>query len=156
MGTARQRRKRTNVKHKGFKKSRSTARRAKDLDQIQDEIKAASAPETAKPLPIDPDLPGLGQFYCMACARYFMDSENLEKHNKSRPHKRRVKLTLEEKYTQEEADRGAGMGAPDNGKPRGFAPVPIAASSLASSSSSSSSSAAAAAAAPVSSDVTMN
>lgn len=122
MGTGKQRRTRTHKKHLGFKKSRDVKRRAKDIDQIQDEMKAV-ADGTYKPQEIDPDLPGLGQFYCLTCARHFMDRDSLEKHSKTRPHKRRLKKTLEEQYTQEEADRGGGMGAPDNGKPRSLREV---------------------------------
>lgn len=96
----------------GFKKSRDVKRRAKDLDQIQDEVKAGVVVHA-----VDPDLPGLGQSYCVTCARHFMDRDNLDKHCRTKPHRRRLKLVAEEQYTQEEADRGAGMGAPDNGPP---------------------------------------
>ena len=64
-----QRRTRTHVKHKDSSKARRTRRRTKDIDQIQDEIRAAQLPSRAAaaaaagaPPPINPDLPG-----CVPC-----------------------------------------------------------------------------------------
>jgi len=57
---------------------------------------------------VDDDLPGLGQFYCLHCAKHFADQVTLDNHKKSRPHKRRLKDVAQPKYTQEEAERGAG------------------------------------------------
>lgn len=54
-------------------------RRAKDLDQIDEDLR----PEKAFKLthqPIDYDLPGDGQYYCIECSRYFINSVTLEKH----------------------------------------------------------------------------
>jgi len=48
---------------------------------------------------IDPDLPGLGQHYCVSCARYFVDARALSEHRKTKPHKRRVKALQEDIYT---------------------------------------------------------
>jgi len=33
----------------------------------------------------------MGQFYCIACARHFVDKDTLLKHNATKPHKKRVK-----------------------------------------------------------------
>jgi bud site selection protein 20 len=49
--------------------------------------------------PEDPDLPGLGQHYCIACSRYFVDSHSLTEHRKTKPHKNRLKALKEEIYT---------------------------------------------------------
>lgn len=38
------------------------------------------------------DLPGLGQFYCVPCARHFADAVTLETHNQSKLHRRRIKV----------------------------------------------------------------
>ncbi len=65
--------------------------------------------------PVDADKPGLGQFYCVSCAKYFVGAEILAKHVQTRPHKRRLKLALEEQYSQREAEAAAGMGAPEKG-----------------------------------------
>ncbi len=66
-----------NPGHKTFRRSVRVKNRAKDLDQIQDEMKAeqqtlAQQTEsgTTNPTitrPIDIDLPGAGQFYCVSC-----------------------------------------------------------------------------------------
>ncbi|KAI9269793.1 hypothetical protein BY458DRAFT_436532, partial [Sporodiniella umbellata] len=65
---------------------------------------------------INTDLPGFGQHYCVECARHFTNDTHLQEHLKSKLHKRRVKKLQDEPYTQEEADRAAGISAPDNGK----------------------------------------
>ncbi|MQL78764.1 hypothetical protein Taro_011188, partial [Colocasia esculenta] len=43
----------------------------------------------AKPLPLDEDLPGMGQFYCLHCDRYFASAEVRDDHFKSKLHKKR-------------------------------------------------------------------
>lgn len=69
--------------------------------------------------PLDADLPGSGQFYCVCCARYFTDANALAAHNKTKPHKRRLKALGQgaaKPHTQADAEAAAGMGKPDNGK----------------------------------------
>jgi bud site selection protein 20 len=78
----------------------------KDLDQIQDEMKKPI------PLPFDETLPGMGQYYCMACARYFINRSVLSDHCKTTAHKRQLKLTLEKPYSIREAEAAAGMAPP--------------------------------------------
>jgi bud site selection protein 20 len=118
-----------------YKKSRSTGRRKTDLDQIQDEIKD---PKSYEERPIDITLPGLGQFYCMICARYFNTQKAHDEHTRTKQHKRRIKVLKEEKqYTQREAEWASGMGRPDNGVvTRDKMDAPPVLSSLVSSSSS--------------------
>jgi len=60
-------------------------------------------------------LPALGEFYCVACAKYFINKEVLEKHTKTKPHKRRVKLLNSEVPYGLELKEVYGM-AIDNGK----------------------------------------
>lgn len=63
----RYRRKKMHVNDKSQKKKYRTKRRTKDLDQIQNDM----MPPNAKKLthqPVDPDLPGEGQHYCLHCA----------------------------------------------------------------------------------------
>ncbi|KAI9312897.1 hypothetical protein BX666DRAFT_1865448 [Dichotomocladium elegans] len=74
--------------------------------------------------PIDPDKPGLGQNYCVECARHFISRDALSEHLRGKTHKKRVKLLKEEPYTQAEADAAAGLGKPDNGKRGGRSLVP--------------------------------
>ena len=65
---------------------------------------------------LDPDKPGLGQFYCIACARYCINQKALDDHRKCSKHKRREKMLLTETpYSHAEANAGAGRGATDHG-----------------------------------------
>ena len=59
-------------------------------------------------MPIDEDLPGLGQFYCIFCSRYFLNQKSLEIHYKTKEHKKRVKVTKEKPYTIEDSKLFAG------------------------------------------------
>lgn len=68
------------------------------IDSIYDDIQQGRK----KDLPVDLDLPGRGQFYCVACAKYFKDEENLTKHERSKPHKRQCKRLLEEPHRGED------------------------------------------------------
>ncbi|CAJ0962240.1 unnamed protein product [Ranitomeya imitator] len=43
--------------------------------------------------------------------RYFVDLKTLKEHFRTKVHKRRLKQLKEEPYTQEEAERAAGMGS---------------------------------------------
>ena len=44
---------------------------------------------------------GLGQIYCVACARYFRDDDNYDRHIRTKPHKKRVKELQEEPHRGE-------------------------------------------------------
>ena len=57
-----------NPKHKTFAKSIRTRRRARDVDQIQDDIAAVRVNPELNTRSLDFDLPGMGQFYCLCCA----------------------------------------------------------------------------------------
>jgi len=97
-----------------------TGRVQVSLDRVFEEFaspKFADAKARRLAPPIDVELPGLGQFYCFACARYLGDAHALETHNAARPHKRRVKeLNAERPYgLDEEEVRGMKT---DNGPPR--------------------------------------
>lgn len=68
-------------KHTQSNKTRK--RRGKDMDEIHEDLK----PEKYAKLidqPIDLDLPGDGQFYCVQCSRYFLDAATIEKHKKTK------------------------------------------------------------------------
>ena len=110
MGTGKTKRKHgAHSKVKKFKKKAWLCHRAKDTDQIQDEIEKSI--ETGKPISFeyDDELPGGGQFYCVETGKHFADAKALADHKKSRYYKRRCKELKEEKYTQDVADWGAGM-----------------------------------------------
>ncbi|CAM9410860.1 unnamed protein product [Choristocarpus tenellus] len=97
------------TKNKQYKKGHATKSRRKDVDQIQDELKVEEEQGKKMEFELDDDLPGQGQFYCTPCARHFSEQEPLDRHVKSKVHKRRMKDVAQEQYTQEEAERGAGM-----------------------------------------------
>jgi len=120
-----QRKKRTHKNIKDFKKRLRTKKKTKDLDEIHDMMQ----PERSEQFlyqKIDPDLPGEGQFYCLSCARYFINQTTLVDHKKTKNHKKRVRLLKDKPYTQAEAELAAGMGcytikpsAPKTVKPKG-------------------------------------
>ncbi|XP_072976069.1 zinc finger C2H2 protein ECU02_0310 [Typha angustifolia] len=109
--------------HRKVKKRRlshKTARRTKFQlkgdDAVYDELLKLAEEKEAKPLPPDEDLPGLGQFYCLHCDRYFASEGVMDEHFRSKRHKKRMKLMKgPAPHTQLDADLAAGMGMPDNG-----------------------------------------
>ena len=109
MGHA-QRRKGNTAKHKQIGKSRKTKRYQRDIDQIVNDIQPQNIIKFNN-LEIDEDLPGLGQFYCVFCAKYFINKNVLENHYKTKEHKKRVKRTKEEPYTIEDSKKFAGKTA---------------------------------------------
>jgi bud site selection protein 20 len=91
------------------KRARKRRERGPELDVIHKELRERGpfAAETEA----DWDLPGLGQFRCVVCSRYFISRNALDEHSVSKPHKRRVKLLgLEAPYTVGEARWAAGLG----------------------------------------------
>eukprot|EP00048_Salpingoeca_helianthica_P016299 m.231554 g.231554 ORF g.231554 m.231554 type:complete len:166 (-) comp18402_c0_seq1:23-520(-) len=92
----------------GFKK-RKTARRTRDVDQIQEDLKKEQILEILRQ-PADGDLPGSGEFYCIHCAKHFTDSTCFNHHLRSKRHKQQAKLLQEPQYTQAEAEAAAGLG----------------------------------------------
>uniref|UniRef100_A0A8D0B0M6 Zinc finger protein 593 n=1 Tax=Salvator merianae TaxID=96440 RepID=A0A8D0B0M6_SALMN len=100
----------------GSHKSHSLARqwkakrRRRDLDQIHHDMRPENSEKLLHQEP-DPDMPGSAQHYCLHCARYFVDLKSMKDHFRSKVHKKRLKQLSEEPYTQEEAERAAGMGS---------------------------------------------
>jgi hypothetical protein len=96
-------------KIKKYKRACWLKNRAKDRDQIQDEIEKAE--DTGKPIAFeyDDELPGGGQFYCIETAKHFTDAKALADHKKSRYYKKRKKELKEEKYNQGTAEWASGM-----------------------------------------------
>ncbi|GMI31812.1 hypothetical protein TrCOL_g7456 [Triparma columacea] len=86
-------------KIKKYKRACLTKHRAKDLDQIQDDIaKAKETGTNLNSIEFDDELPGGGQFFCFETNRHFTDEKALRDHKKTREYKRRVKQLKEEKY----------------------------------------------------------
>ncbi|CAF0728429.1 unnamed protein product [Didymodactylos carnosus] len=86
-----------------------TKRKTKDIDEIQNHMIPLKAKELLNQA-VDYDLPGLGQNYCLYCARHFINDSDLQHHIKSKVHKRRVKELQTEAFTSKEADQAAGIG----------------------------------------------
>lgn len=108
------------TKAKGsHKRSRRKRFLARSVDQIHEDL---SDPMKAEQLrtnqPIDFDLPGLGQHYCVECARYFISVSALNEHTRTKRHKMRIKELKDKPYSQAEAEAASGMAPPDNGPPR--------------------------------------
>ncbi|KAG6520634.1 hypothetical protein ZIOFF_017693 [Zingiber officinale] len=90
-------------------------------------LKQAEEAAAEKTLPLDEDLPGMGQFYCLHCDRYFAGEDVRQGHFSSKRHKKRyfriislVASLVKEMmgpapHTQLDAELAAGMGMPDNG-----------------------------------------
>lgn len=104
-------------KHKGSnKRARRKRFLAKAIDQIAEDLADPLRAEALRSdQPVDFDLPGLGQHYCVECARYFLSADVLQKHTKTKLHKHRVKELREKPYSQAEAEAAAGMGPNDRG-----------------------------------------
>ena len=104
-------------KKKEYKRSVKTGRRARDLDQIQDNLIASStkagseqqgADELGK-IEYDDELPGCGQFYAWQTDKHFISEKALGDHKATREYKRRCKQIKEEKYDQAAAEWAGGM-----------------------------------------------
>ncbi|KAI4284582.1 MAG: hypothetical protein L6R38_001283 [Xanthoria sp. 2 TBL-2021] len=91
-----------------------TKRRTRDLDQVHADLRSSkhlSQHKSAKPAE---DLPGLGQWYCVECAKWFESEHSMQQHTRGKNHKRRVRMLKEEPYSQKEADAAIGL-LTDNG-----------------------------------------
>ncbi|XP_040193841.1 zinc finger protein 593 [Rana temporaria] len=110
MGRSKQIGNHKNDKRKNIAKSWKTKRRTKDLDQIHTDMLPGNSGLLLKQ-EIDYDVTGNAQHYCLHCARYFVDLKTLKEHFKTKVHKKRLRQLKDEPYTQEEAERAAGMGS---------------------------------------------
>jgi len=91
-----------------------TRRRTRDLDQVAADLHSPKHLAQHKSLKATEDLPGLGQWYCIECAKWFEGENSLVTHRKGKNHKRRVKALKDEPYTQKEAEAAIGLRT-DNG-----------------------------------------
>ena len=62
---------------------------SRDLDQITEDLRSPKHLEQHKSTKAAEDLPGLGQFYCIECAKWFEAENSLVTHRKGKTHKRR-------------------------------------------------------------------
>jgi bud site selection protein 20 len=63
--------------------------RFRDLDQIHADLKSPKHLADYKNTKAAADLPGLGQFYCVECAKWFETEHSMVGHRKGSAHKRR-------------------------------------------------------------------
>jgi bud site selection protein 20 len=88
-------RKKVHRNHGTSKDSKTRKRNTKDLDQIWDETQPDKIEKSKKDATeYDEDKPGLGQFYCLACSRYFVTETVLTDHFKTKTHKKRLILLI--------------------------------------------------------------
>ncbi|KAF3942052.1 hypothetical protein ABW19_dt0202082 [Dactylella cylindrospora] len=98
----------------GPQRLRKTRNRTRDLDQISTDLRNPKRlQQHLSTLPLE-DLPALGQHYCTPCAKFLESQHALAHHQRSKSHKKRVKLLKEPAYTHEEANAAVGRGT-DNG-----------------------------------------
>ncbi|EGX51228.1 hypothetical protein AOL_s00054g497 [Orbilia oligospora ATCC 24927] len=91
-----------------------TRNRTRDLDQISSDIlQPRRLEQHLSTLPLE-ELPALGQLYCTPCARFLESQHALAHHQRSKTHKKRLKLLREPAYSHEEANAAIGQGI-DNG-----------------------------------------
>jgi bud site selection protein 20 len=101
---------RKGAKNKQHNKKLKLKRYTRDIDQIVYEDFLPEMTEKLLNQPLDEDLPGLGQFYCLPCARYFTTQAGLSEHLLTKLHKKRFKVvTTETPYTIEESELVAGL-----------------------------------------------
>nr|CAX74212.1 Bud site selection protein 20 [Schistosoma japonicum] len=96
---------------KGVRNARYKVKnRTRDIDQISNDLKEENvAKRVNEATELDEDKPGLGQFFCIFCDKYFIDQITLDLHKKQKPHKRRLKSLDEPVHTQDDADYAAGI-----------------------------------------------
>jgi len=112
---------------KGHKRLSRGKFRERHIDQVWEDARkpraAVTDGRTFAPIgtlarcPLDADVPGGGRHYCVPCGRHFQTDVALADHEKTKPHRRRVKaLEGPRPHGQKDAERAGGMGADDNGR----------------------------------------
>ncbi|KAH8308578.1 hypothetical protein KR018_011942, partial [Drosophila ironensis] len=96
--------------------------RRRDLDQIDDDMRTRSRELINQN--VDLDKPGFAQFYCVHCAKYFIDDTAMQAHFRTKVHKRRLKALETEPYSIEESERAAGKGSFQKPKKRALETQP--------------------------------
>lgn len=86
-----------------------TKRRTRDLDLIYNDLSLKDSIVSLKNQPLDELKTGLGQYYCIPCAKYFENQITLDKHVKAKKHKRRLKDLSTRPYSRLEAEAVTGL-----------------------------------------------
>jgi bud site selection protein 20 len=74
---------------RGPKSKKKTRRYARDVDQIHADLTSDRHLALYKETKATEDLPALGEWYCIECAKWFDGEPNFESHKRGKPHKRR-------------------------------------------------------------------
>lgn len=90
------------AKNKGKHKILKTKHFSKHPDQVWEGLKNEEA-NPSQQLPIEESLPGLGQFFCIHCTRYFINQKAKDEHLKTKDHKKKIKTLKEKPYDLKEA-----------------------------------------------------
>lgn len=67
-----------------------SSRLIRDLDQVHADLKSSKHLAQHKAAKPAEDLPGLGKYYCVECAKWFEGENSLVQHRKGKNHKRRL------------------------------------------------------------------
>lgn len=86
-----------------------TKRRTRDLDLIYDDLSSRESILKLKNQELDETKPGMGQFYCIHCAKHFENEHAIRGHYKSKVHKRRLKELKFKPYTPLESEAASGL-----------------------------------------------
>ncbi|OCL01925.1 hypothetical protein AOQ84DRAFT_255171, partial [Glonium stellatum] len=100
---------------RGSKSKKKTRRYTRDLDQIHADLNSEAHLARYQKTKAAEDLPGLGQWYCKECAKWFEGEANFMSHRRGKNHKRRLRQLREEPHTQKESEAAIGLST-DNGK----------------------------------------
>jgi bud site selection protein 20 len=74
---------------RGSKSKKKTRRHTRDIDEIHADLHAPGHLDRFKGTKLVEDLPGLGEWYCTECAKWFESETNFNSHKKGSNHKRR-------------------------------------------------------------------
>merc|ERR1712183_84338 len=74
-------------------------RHTREVDQVYEDLQPENIQKFDNP-EIDESLPGLGQHYCISCAKHFVDDKSLISHKTGKFHKQMVKRLKEEPHNQ--------------------------------------------------------
>ena len=97
-------------KNKTLYRNKTKRSYKRDFDQIVFEDLLPEVTSKLLNQAMQEDKPGLGQHYCVTCARYFISEQSIQTHYKTKEHKKRYKMVKTEvPYTIEEAEKAGGV-----------------------------------------------
>mmetsp|Transcript_41924 Transcript_41924/g.50803 ORF Transcript_41924/g.50803 Transcript_41924/m.50803 type:complete len:139 (-) Transcript_41924:792-1208(-) len=125
MGTAPTARNKGTKTKKGFKQHKRAVFLERHIDQVWEDVRKDTPVHTSTAGPSgttdvqehDEDRPAGGAHYCIPCSKYFQSAGALVSHQKTKAHKKRVKVLKGDRpHNAEDAEAAAGRGKPDNGE----------------------------------------